>query len=385
MGRQGSNWSLGDASTGRTSRRQGRVLRGGVRLLVALVAVLGLIVVSAGTASASSKARTWVVTPGHSIQKVVDKAKSGDTIELKWGTYYDAVCVVKKGLTIRGAGEGKTVVKPPKKFRKTDCWKNEREVSGFAFLHPKHAVEVHDLTTDGHRRNGVVAFGAYHGIKVSHHTGKWHDEYGVAAFESTKVVFVHNTEKGNGGEAGLYVGDTSNAKAYLADNKTSGWKLGILLRDARHGVVKGNDTHGNCVGAVVVDTGPNNGRNRAAGEWSLVDNKVADNNKACKGVENEAPDVSGIGIAVVGADHVTIKGNKITGHHPTGKTAIKSAGVSVVSGKGFGSDDEEHVKVVDNKFERNKLDIFWDKKGKDILFRDNQCKSSDPRWICDHR
>jgi hypothetical protein len=370
VGKQGSNWSLGDASTGRTSRGERRVLRGALRLLVALVAVLGLMAVSAGTASAS-KARTWVVDPGDSIQKVVDKAKSGDTIKLKKGTYYDAVCVVKKGLKILGAGEGKTVVKPPKKFRETDCWKKEDKVSGFAFLYPEHAVEVHDLTTDGHRANGVVAFGARHGIKVSHHTGKWHDEYGVAAFESTKVVFVHNTEKGDGGEAGLYVGDTKNAEAYLADNETSGWVLGILVRDALHGVVKGNYTHHNCVGAMVVDTGPNDSRNRAAGYWWLVDNKVADNHKACKGFKEGPPDVSGIGIAVVGADHVEIKGNKITGHYPTGKTAIKSAGVSVVSGKGFGSDHEEHVKVVDNKFERNKLDIFWDKKGKDILFHNN--------------
>lgn len=325
-----------------------------------------------------------MVKPGDSIQKVVDKAKSGDTIELKRGTYHDAVCVVKKGLTILGAGEGKTVVKPPNKFRQTACWKKEHEVSGFAFLHPEDAVEVRDLTTDGHPANGVVAFGAHDGIKVSHHTGKWHDEYGVAAFDSTKVEFVHNTEKGDGGEAGLYVGDTKDALAYIADNETSGWVIGVLVRDARHGVVNDNYTHRNCVGTMVVDTGPNNSRNRAAGDWLLVSNKVADNNKACKGHKDGPPDVSGIGIAVVGADHVTIKKNEITGHHPTGNTAIKSAGVVVVSGKAFGSDHEEYVRVVDNKFKGNKLDIFWDRKGKDIVFRNNDCRSSDPRWICDH-
>jgi hypothetical protein len=384
MGRQDRHWSSGDASTGGTSRGKSRVLRGAWRLPVALVAVLGLAAVSTGTASANGKERTWVVKPGDSIQKVVDKAKSGDTIQLKRGTYRDAVCVVKKGLTILGAGEGKTVVKPPNRFRKTDCWKKEHEVSGFAFLHPEDAVEVRDLTTDGHPANGVVAFGARDGIKVSHHTGKWHDEYGVAAFESTKVVFVHNTEKGDGGEAGLYVGDTKDALAYIADNETSGWVIGILLRDARHGVVNDNYTHRNCVGTMVVDTGPNDSRNRAAGDWLLVRNKVADNKKACKGHEDGPPDVSGIGIAVVGADHVTIKKNEITGHYPTGDTAIKSAGVVVVSGKAFGSEHEEYVRVLDNNFKGNKLDVFWDWKGKDIVFRNNDCRSSDPRWICDH-
>ncbi|HEU4947596.1 MAG TPA: right-handed parallel beta-helix repeat-containing protein [Kribbella sp.] len=357
------------------------------RLLVALVAVLGLIAVSAGSASATGKnhrSRTWVVKPGHSIQKVVDKAKSGDTIKLKKGTYYDAVCVVNKGLTILGAGQGRTVVKPPKKFKKTACWETADEVSGFGFLNPKHAVQVRDLTTDGHPGNGVIAFGAMHGIKVAHHTGKRHGEYGVAAFESTKVVFVHNTEKGAGGEAGLYVGDTSNARAYLAGNVSTGWTLGVLLRDSRHGVVTHNYLYGNCLGAIVVDTGPNSAENRAAGDWSLRDNKVAANNKACKGVEEGPPDLSGIGVAVVGADHVTVKGNKITGHHPTGTTAIPSSGVAVVSGVAFGSDDEEHVKVVGNKFKHNLLDIFWDQKGKDIVFRNNHCKTSDPGWICAH-
>ena len=82
-----------------------------------MVAILGLIVASAGTASATGKyhSRTWVVKPGHSIQKVVDKARSGDTIKLKKCVYYYAVCVVGKGITINGAGQGRTVVKQPKK------------------------------------------------------------------------------------------------------------------------------------------------------------------------------------------------------------------------------------------------------------------------------
>lgn len=359
------------------------------RLIVALVAVLGLMVATAGSASATGKQkpRTWEVKPGHSIQKVADKAKSGDTIKLKRGVYYDAVCVVGKGLTIVGVGEGKTVVKPPKKFKANACWRVPAEVSGFAFLNPDRKVKVSKLTTAGHAGIGVIAFGAKRGIEVSHHTGLKHGEYGVAAFESTGVVFTRNTEIGSGGEAGLYIGDTSNAKAYVAQNLSKGWALGVFLRDARHGLVKDNVLQANCIGALVLDTGPNGTNaqgevNRPAGAWALVDNKVLYNNRFCKAEPPDVPALSGNGIVVLGADRVLVKGNKIVGHNPSKPGDIRSAGVSVLNGALAGSDAPEYIWVIGNKFKHNRLDIYWDKTGKHIVFRQNDCKTSDPRWIC---
>jgi nitrous oxidase accessory protein NosD len=348
-------------------------------LLVALVAVLGLMAVSAGAASAAGKqrSRTWEVKPGHSIQKVVDKAKSGDTIKLKRGTYYDAVCVKHKGLTIVGAGEGKTVVKPPKKFKKTSCWQNKDEESAFGFDHPDKKVKVSYLTTNGHKGNGVIAVGARHGIEVSHHTGVKHGEYGAAAFDSHGVVFTHDTEIGDGGEAGLYVGDTANAKAYVAHNVMKGWTFGMLMRDSRNGLVKDNTIRANCVGALVLDTA----EKVRGGDWALVDNKVSDNNRFCA-AHPPVPKVSGNGIVVAGADHVRVEDNKITGHKASKKGEFPSSGLAVVSAKKFGAGDPEYVKVVDNRFKNNRLDIYWDKKGKHIEFKDNDCKTSDPRSIC---
>jgi nitrous oxidase accessory protein NosD len=356
-------------------------------LLVALVAVLGLMAVSAGAASATGKhkSRTWVVKPGHSIQKVVDKAKSGDTIKLKRGVFYEAVCVVGKGLTIVGAGQGKTVIRPPKKkqFMPTKCWKTAAEVSAFAFQGPDSRVKVSNLTTADHPVFGIVGFGATHGIQVSYHTGLRHGEYGAAAFESRGIVFTNNTELGAGGEAGLYVGDTANAKAYVADNVMKGWTFGMLMRDSRNGLLKDNLMQANCIGAFVLDTGPNGPRNNAGGAWTLVDNRVINNNRFCP-PSPPVPPLSGDGIVVAGADHVVVKDNLIVGHKATKPGAIRSAGLALISGAPFGSDAPDHVTVVDNTFKRNVLDIFWDKTGKHIAFRDNECKTSDPAWICKH-
>jgi hypothetical protein len=358
-------------------------------LLVALVAVLGLMAASAGAASATGKqkSRTWVVKPGHSIQNVVDKAKSGDTIKLKRGVFYDAVCVVGKGLTIVGAGQGKTVIKPPKDFTTSECWQDASGVSAFAFVAPDRKAKVSNLTTADHPGFGVIAIQAQHGVEVSYHTGLRHDEYGAAAFESKGIVFTHNTELGDGGEAGLYVGDTANAKAYVAHNVMKGWTFGMLMRDSRNGLLKDNLLQANCVGAFVLDTGPNGqapdgSTNFAGGAWTLVGNKVINNNRFCP-AHGPVPDMSGNGIAVAGADHVLVKGNKITGHNASTPGSIRSSGLAVISDV-FGGDKSDHVTVVDNKFKRNVLDIYWDKLGNHIVFRDNKCKTSDPSWICKH-
>ena len=66
-----------------------------------------------GGSAEATKAKTWVVKPGQSIQSVVNKARSGDTIKIKAGTFAEAVCVVGKGLTIKGAGATKTILVPP--------------------------------------------------------------------------------------------------------------------------------------------------------------------------------------------------------------------------------------------------------------------------------
>ncbi|GAA1655060.1 hypothetical protein GCM10009744_54440 [Kribbella alba] len=348
-------------------------------MLVALIAVLGLMAVSAGAASATGKhrSRTWEVKPGHSIQKVADKAKSGDTIKLKRGVFHDAVCVNHKGLTFVGAGQGKTVIKPPKKFKKTVCWQTEAEVSAFAFNAPDRKAKVSNLTTVDHPGFGVIAFQAKHGVEVSHHTGLRHDEYGAAAFESKGIVFTHNTEIGDGGEAGLYVGDTANAKAYVADNVMKGWTFGMLMRDSRNGLLKDNLMKANCVGALVLDTA----EKVKGGDWALVDNKVRDNNRFCP-AHPPVPKLSGNGIVVAGADHVLVKENKITGHKASRQGEFRSSGLAVVTSKKFGGGDPAYVKVVDNKFKKNRLDIYWDRKGRHIEFKDNDCKTSDPRSIC---
>ena len=253
-------------------------------------------------------------------------------------------------------------------------------------------MKVRDLTTVGHAI-GILGF-QVDGMLVERTTGKDHDEYGIAAFESHRLTFVHNTERGDGGEAGIYIGDTDDAGSKVAHNVSTGWLFGLFYRDARKGVSWANKLTRNCVGAIVMDTGPNGVQtdpetgeqftNHPAGAWGFVDNSVVRNTRFCPGGD-EAPSIGGHGIVVLGADRVAIVKNTIKGNNPPaeGESAFPSSGVTILDGTDVvGSDAPENVLVAKNRF-RNDLDIFWDESGSNIRFRNNRCRTSTPEGLCD--
>src|SRR2546429_6866616 len=55
-------------------------------------------------------ARSIHVGPGDSIQAAIDRADPGDTIKIARGTYQQNVQIKKDGITLKGAGHGKTVL-----------------------------------------------------------------------------------------------------------------------------------------------------------------------------------------------------------------------------------------------------------------------------------
>jgi hypothetical protein len=251
-------------------------------------------------------------------------------------------------------------------------------------------VRVSDLTTVGHAI-GILGF-QMDGMRVERTTGRGNDEYGLAAFASHDLRFFHNTELGDGGEAGIYVGDTADADARIAHNTSTGWGFGLFFRDSRNGTAWNNTLTRNCAGVFVLDTGPNGTQtdpqsgqqftNNPAGAWRLVHNQVVGNTRFCPASE-DGPAIGGHGIAVVGADHVGILHNTIRGNNPPpeGLSAFPSSGVTIVSGEVAGSDAPADVLVAKNRM-RNDLDIYWDQTGSGIVFRDNRCPTSTPGGLC---
>lgn len=370
--------------------RTGRLLAAVTAAATTTVTAAAAVLTGGGAVHADEGGRTWTVQPGQSIQRAVDRAAPGDTIRLLEGVYRAAVYAGDKGLRIRGAGQGRTIVVPPKRVRPTPCWADASEASAFCWLFPDDPVEVRDLTTRGHRGNGVVAVGV-DGFRVRRHTGVGHGEYGIGVFSSTDITLTDNIERGDGGVAGLYVGDTDDADARIARNRSTGWSFGAFLRDSRDGTVRHNVLRGNCIGVLSLDTGPNGEQtdpesgetftNVAAGDWRLVDNDVVNNDRSC-GADDGAPPLSGHGVVLLGSDNVLVARNRINGNNATGPSVLRPAGLTVVSSAFIGGDAPAHIDVVGNTIRRNDLDVFWDRTGRDIEFRRNDCRTSVPARLC---
>ena len=364
-------------------------LRGRVILLVALVC--GVL----GTAPAAS-AKVFHVNPGESIQAAIDEAMPGDTIKVARGVFEENLAITKNRITLRGAGskEHGTVLVPAATPNPSPCTFEEGGVlfvdgicvagafdpETFELGDPVVGTKVQGFLVDGFSGFGVIMLNAERST-VAHVQARNNEGYGISGFVLSGVKLLHNWAHDNV-EPGFYVGDSPNAQAKIIGNRADHNEIGIFLRDASKGVVRQNKVSDNCAGIVVLETGAPDPAER----WRLTKNRVRHNNEACEGDPEEGePGLSGIGIALAGADKVLVKHNQVLGNTPSGESLI-SGGIVVFStaDPSIGGDDPNDNRIVRNSaFNNEPFDILWDGTGEGNLFDGNHCGTSDPSWICD--
>jgi hypothetical protein len=183
-------------------------------------------------------------------------------------------------------------------------------------------VTIKGFRVSGFPGNGILFLGAERPVVKDNET-VGNGEYGIARFFSSGGAVLGNHTSGSQ-EAGIYVGDPPEADVLIAGNRTFDNHLfGIFLRDAAHGRVVGNESTGNCVGAIVLNTGPN-----VAGDWHFFGNEVHDNDGFCPADGEEgSPPLSGIGIALANASRNVIVGNKIVDNVPSGEVPFAGGGL----------------------------------------------------------
>jgi nitrous oxidase accessory protein NosD len=340
------------------------------RIILALMLALVMATITGGTAFAgfaSAKPNGHVVHPSESIQKAIKAAHPGDTIVVLGGVHHETVVIKKDGISLRGDD---AVLKPPANpTTSAPGQESSCGASGFCVLADN--VSISGFTVRNFPDFGIVAFGAQNAKFVHNHAFN-NGEYGITAFSSKGTKIIANLTSGSD-EAGIYVGDSPHADATVAANDTYDNFLGILVRNALHGKIAGNQVHNNCLGMLFLADAPG-----PAGVFDVMANKVVNNTRACPAFE-DAPPLSGVGIGLLGARGMEIKGNHIMHNVPSGPTAY-SGGVVVV--KGFEGTAPANNTVVDNKILRNKPDIFWDKSGSGNRLRPNNCKASKPGGLC---
>lgn len=353
------------------------------RILIRMAAI-GLIAAVAVAVDAASASAAIVVHPGGSIQAAVDAAKPGDTITVLPGTYHEAVCITTDGIKLRGAG---AVLRPPPQAPQTPCaFDPGGQTIGIAIigvldLDTGQVIDpISDVTVSGFRVEGFAEFGigmfGGNNVTIVGNTAVDNGEYGIARFVSTGGTLKDNRATGSE-EAGLYLGDSPEANATIVGNTS--WDngfFGIFVRDSSHGVVVGNESFGNCVGIITLATRAD----LVVEDWTVKGNRVHDNTKACPASE-DGPPASGIGIGVIGASHVTVQGNVVTGNHPTGPT-LASGGVAVVGIAALGGGDPVGNLIRGNVLYNNDPDLFYDGSGSGNTFVHNVCDTSTPGGLC---
>jgi hypothetical protein len=284
----------------------------------------------------------------------------------------------KNGISLRGLD---AVIEPPSKVG-SGCLSSGICVLGDVNFNTGKVneyvndVSVRGFTVRDFKDHGIVALGARNARFVANSAFN-NGGYGITAFFSTGTQIVSNLTSGSG-EAGIYVGDSPHAEATVSANETYGNLFGVLVRNALHGRISGNQVHNNCQGMWFLADAPG-----PAGGFDVAGNTVTNNTRACAATE-ETPPLSGIGIALVGARDVELQGNHIIGNVPSGRSGIHPGGVVVVrSIEGTPPrTPPRNNSIVGNIFLRNSPDIFWDKSGSGNRFVGNLCDTSVPTRLC---
>lgn len=237
-----------------------------------------------------------VPTAYPTIQKAVDAANEGDTIQLLPGTYNESVLVQTDALRIRGT-ERNTVILDGQ---------STKEV-GFEVR--SDYVLVENLTVHNYKNHGVRWF-AQTGYWGRYITSYNNGLYGLYAFGSRCGQFDHSYTSANA-DSGFYIGECFPCDAVIHDVVAEENAIGYSGTNAGGNlVIRDSVWRGNALGIV-----PNtlDGEERPPQRGATFKNNVVDSNNG-----RTVPGAGwgalfwGVGIALAGGQGNVVTGNTVT-------------------------------------------------------------------------
>ena len=375
----------------RSSRHDRRLL--GVRrfALAAAAAVAAVPLVVTSSAGAAGR----LVHPGESIQAAVDAARPGDTIRVAPGNYYESITIATDRVTLVGAGPDKTHIRPPAQAN-DPCAAQHFGVcivgqldENFNVIRPVNEVRLSNLSVSGFAGLdetgdpagvGVFVLGGQD-TTVDHVVAADNAVFGFTSIMSSGDRYLHDTASNNG-FAGFQIAGSHGAAPVTAGR---GYKLqhvvaydnryGILVHAASGGVVVDADLHDNCLG--VMFSGPD------TSHWEMKHSTSHTNNRVCDALPGGDPANSGAGVAILGADHITIRHNTVTANRPATDSALAGGIIVGSTPTPDGDRPSNNITVTKNHAEGNSpADIIWDGTGTAISFTRNDCDTSLPQGLC---
>jgi len=314
--------------------------------------------------------------PNETIQQAVDRSGPGDTIQIPYGIYHEAVVIDWSDVKLIGIanenGDWPVIDGEGTRSDGVIASGNNFEMAYF---------DVKNYTS-----NGVLVEGAtgvhLHDMYIEN-TGV----YGVYPVRCTDVL-MERIEATLMNDAAIYAGKSENV--VIRDTVTYGNVIGIELENTVNGEIYNNLAHDNTVG-IFVDLLPQL-PSKVSLYTKVYDNVVENNNsKNFARPETSAALIPpGTGMLILAADEVEIYNNTIKGNK-TGGLAVFNLTIGFATNEIDVGPNPEHLYAHDNIYENNGyeadpfvqkmlgrgFDIIWDTNGADNHF-DEEVQSSFP-------
>ncbi|HUS75019.1 MAG TPA: NosD domain-containing protein [Methanothrix sp.] len=220
-------------------------------LRVCLLAVLAFLLVSA-----TITATTYIVSENsndYSVQSAINKAKEGDRIIVKSGTYSERLNVTKK-LTIRGVdtGEGLPVIDANKKNSVITLFVDGIWLEGFMVVNSGSSWEdagIKVFSNNNLIRGNILNNNSY-GIYLKYSTNNKiesnlarRSDVGIALQSSNNNIIINNFVTNNS-FAGIFSGNSKNNTIKNNTGQGNAW-IGFLFNDTENSSIQGNTAIGN--------------------------------------------------------------------------------------------------------------------------------------------
>jgi parallel beta-helix repeat protein len=295
------------------------------RTLILLALAIGVLVVSA-----PADANTILVKPGQSIQAAVDKAKPGDRVLVKPGTYREdghpcptepshtcAVSIQKNGIRLVGVRSRHRIVLHAREDQDEGIAVGKSHDGSCLTDASKrvHGSVIRGLTVRGFEDDGVFLLCVDH-WRVTHVRAVDNNEYGVFPSHTVNGRLDHSFASG-ANDTGHYIGQSRRARVdhNVAKENVSGFELENSTHiTADHNLATGNTAGFLSFALPGLDV-------KANADNRLLENRAIRNNKANTCVEpgDEVCDVPpGTGILLLAVDRNHVVANRVRGNHSFG-------------------------------------------------------------------
>lgn len=282
------------------------------------------------------------VRPGEPVQEVLDAAGAGATVRLDEGEFPGSLWIRHPGVSLIGAGAGRTVLVPGGSAPPGIPPLHEagEEVLSGISVHEVAGVTVRGLSLRGFSGAGVYAH-TVTDLVLDDLEARGNAIWGLYVRESTGCEVTSCRASGSQ-YAGIALSFCRQADALVADNETSGNAFGVFIDNSSKARLVRNACHGNAAGILAVNQTYEGEPEGGVTDCLIAGNDLYGNGLASGGTPGglgeAGPPISGVGLALIGGQRVAVVGNHVHDNHPSGPSVMGSAFV-VASSKEWGGDD----------------------------------------------